>query len=242
MNKHLQEASSTGAGRFSAFTLIELLVVVAVIGVLAATIVPALSQAKQRSLQTGCMSNLKQIGIAIQLYVNDNEDSLPGPVFSGVRPSYDRNSSTELIWFIADYIDSRSPALVPANRPPVIADVLVCPGYRHSAPSVASMEGRKCYLLNDDVGGNSALAGRVPPFGYPSVGDPPTLPIAPLKISQLESYVLSVSTFAMKDVDKINLPNPTVTWWTDLPYRPVHGQVRNELYFDWHVAARPVAW
>jgi hypothetical protein len=42
-------------------------------------------------------------------------------------------------------------------------------------------------------------------------------------------------------VDKINIPNPSVTWWSDLPYKPVHGDVRNELYFDWHIQARK-AW
>ena len=46
---------------------------------------------------------------------------------------------------------------------------------------------------------------------------------------------------APTDVDKLNIPIPTVTWWTDLPYKPVHGGVRNELYFDWHVAAKR-AW
>src|ERR1700704_4266497 len=117
MKSILREASSSFSGRFRAFTLIELLVVVAVIAVLAATIVPALSKAKERSLQTRCMSNLKQIGIAMELYVNDNEDALPGPVLGGVRPSYDRNSSTELVWFIADYLDSQSPHTVPANKP-----------------------------------------------------------------------------------------------------------------------------
>src|SRR5437016_3066949 len=83
-----------------------------VIGMLAATIMPALSKAKQRSVQAGCMSNLKQIGIAMQLFVNDNEDVLPGPAFSGARASYDKNSSTELIWYIADYLDSQSPNTV----------------------------------------------------------------------------------------------------------------------------------
>jgi prepilin-type processing-associated H-X9-DG protein len=47
--------------------------------------------------------------------------------------------------------------------------------------------------------------------------------------------------FAITDVDKDNIPNPTITWWTDLPYKPVHGSTRNELYFDWHVSAKR-AW
>ena len=106
MRQGLQKATRSfgGYGR-AAFTLLELLVVIAVIGVLTATIMPALSKAKQRSVQAGCMSNLKQIGIALQLYVNDNEDTLPGPAFSGARASYDKNSSTELIWYLAEDLE-----------------------------------------------------------------------------------------------------------------------------------------
>lgn len=64
-------------GPQTAFTLIELLVVIAIIAILASLLLPTLTRAKRSSYVAGCTSNLKQMGIAIQLYVSDNADAMP---------------------------------------------------------------------------------------------------------------------------------------------------------------------
>lgn len=66
-----------GPKRGLAFTLIELLVTIAIIGVLAALLLPTLGRARESGRATACLSNLRQIGIAIQLYVQDNQNRLP---------------------------------------------------------------------------------------------------------------------------------------------------------------------
>jgi len=60
-----------------AFTLIELLVVIAIIAILAAILFPVFAQAREKARQASCLSNLKQLGTAVMLYVQDYDESYP---------------------------------------------------------------------------------------------------------------------------------------------------------------------
>jgi prepilin-type N-terminal cleavage/methylation domain-containing protein/prepilin-type processing-associated H-X9-DG protein len=220
-----------GRPRSSGFTLIELLVVIAIISLLAAMLLPALARARQKATRITCMSNLKQVGQALQMYIDDNDDRLPGPLWAGMQASFDRNSSEEMLYYLFHYFGLRAP-----SDGATVVRIAACPGYMASAPgigSISDMEGRISYLLNSNA--DPLPGSRVCPFGYP---DPLQ---APLKRSDLSRYGSISGIGAITDVDKGNVTDPSVGWWGDLPYKPVHGNLRNRLYFDWHVAGVPVA-
>ena len=225
MNEKYNELGGRGSDTRNGFTLVELLVVIAIIGLLAGLLLPALAQAKATSKRTVCISNFKQIGLAIQMYQTDAGDRLPGPLWSGQPFQYTKDTTNNLAFYLQPELGTPSPSAA-TN----LSKVFLCPGYDALAPKAPPLAERVAVIVNRDI--DPSLEYEMPPFGYPQRGGKGRR--EPLTTAGLEKYGSLSTLFALRDADKLDSPGQDNPWYAQLPDKPVHGNYRNYLFFDGH--------
>ena len=217
--------------------MIELLVTIAIIGILASLLLTALAQAKEKASKTQCVNNLKQIGMAIQLYADDHADQLPGPCWLGFYEEYDNQDFTRMPYYIASYMGLPSAQLTPNNAPLARCPSAARNWKANSGQPLMSNYVPLSYMAALEVTNNN-LGTVDRPFGYPY-----TLPPFNQTTNQPPVFLKNISTpslsWALSDVDQQN-GKPAAYYYTYLPKNPCHGSVRNQLFFDWHVAGARV--
>jgi prepilin-type N-terminal cleavage/methylation domain-containing protein/prepilin-type processing-associated H-X9-DG protein len=194
------------------FTLIELLVVIAIIAILASILFPVFARAREKARQTACLSNMKQLGLACNMYSQDYDELLPGEDY--VMPGGDGNQlGIDASWrgVIMPYCKN--------------AQLFQCPSYRATAGTYGLFDGR----INDkgQVGGYAINdchqdAGAPSPPQYQSLG----------ACEDASSVVILIESNGNEDdvLPAVNTPHGALT----LPSLVRHNGGGNYAFVDGH--------
>lgn len=107
--------TTTPSSKRAGFTLVEILVVIAIIAVLAALLFAVFARVREKGRSASCQSNLRQIAMAMQQYVGDNDGAFP-PIFSVVNKNAANYKSIHWHEMIQPYLKSRAVFYCPTNK------------------------------------------------------------------------------------------------------------------------------
>lgn len=219
----------TSARYHSAFTLIELLTVIAIIGILAAILIPTVGKVRQSARRSAAASDLRQVGTSLQMYCSENKDVLPGPSWSHSNYAgyvYDASPSSGIGRNLCAYLQPYLTTPKSTNGA-WVESFAFKPAAFAALSTTASRADQFAYQVNHNKDASID-------------SDPAINPFASTTRWKLGRIPTPSLIWFVKDLDQLNRPSNNPPGAGFMASTPFHINVRNVLYFDGHVKTIPV--
>lgn len=216
-----------GPGRsLSAFTLIELLTVIAIIAVLASILIPVTRAARRAASSAQSTAQMRKIGMAMQAFAMDKRGALPtspsyGTLFVGQGPWFNRDDR-RFQMVMGTYLESSAGTTWAASGSAMDYDAT----FAWSGLLTNCQPGSPSVLLNASVKFVGVVK-RGSPWSGTRLNS--SSPYVGRRLSDIEK------PSAEQVFTEVDQQNTDAGWKDLLPEKPIHGNYRNTLFFDWHV-------
>lgn len=202
------------------FTLVELLTVIGIICILAALSFGIVAGIQKKGDRAAAVSNMRQIGLAMNTFVSDHDGVMPGPIFPGQIPAYSDTKPERLVVLLADYL-----SIERKNSDDVYIPIFTPPAFKKSDAKNLKAVDARTMVANMKVLKNNAL---VAPFGSAVPGAESD----PLKYVEVISPDV---VWALSDADQEHPHVAVAAWKANTASKPYHDDKRVTVFFDGHV-------